>query len=65
MSLRSFHIFFIMTALGMLLFTAWWSGNRVLAGQNGQALAMAVSAVAGLLVGFPYLSWFLRKTRQV
>ena len=65
MSLRSFHVFFITVALGLLLFMTYWSGTRVLAGQNGTSLAMVICAGAGLLAGFPYLAWFLRKTKQV
>ena len=65
MSLRSFHVFFITVALGLLLFMAWWSGTRVMSGHNGQSLAMVICAGAGLLAGLPYLAWFLRKTKQV
>ena len=65
MSLRSFHIFFIVTALGLLGFLVYWSGSRVAQGQDGSLTALAVCAGAGLLAGIPYLGWFIRKTRAL
>ena len=64
MSLRSFHIFFIVTALGLLLFVTYWSGSRVVSGVNGQSLILAVVSAAGFAIGFSYLGWFLKKTKS-
>lgn len=52
MSLRHFHIFFIVLALAMTSFLAAWSGMR------GFPVLCAVGA-AGLALGLPYLHWFL------
>jgi hypothetical protein len=61
MSLRSFHIFFIVVSLGLLSFLAAWSGQRVLEGSGGFNIALALFSVIGLAMGLPYLQWFLRK----
>lgn len=61
MSLRSFHIVFIVTALGLLAFLTAWAGRRVLAGADGADAALALASLTGLAVGLPYLLWFLRK----
>lgn len=52
MSLRHFHIFFIILALAVTAFLAAWSGMR------GFPVLCAVGA-AGLALGLPYLYWFL------
>lgn len=52
MSLRSFHILLITTALALSAFLAAWAAAR---GQQ----ALFAAAVAGLAFGLPYLYWFL------
>lgn len=63
MGLRSFHVFFIVTALALLAFVAWWSGQRVADGTDSGSLALMIAAAAGLAAGVPYLGWFLKKSR--
>jgi len=65
MSLKSFHVFFIVVALALLAFTGYWSGQRILAGENSASLAMAAVSVLGLGAGLPYLAWFLKKFRSL
>ena len=65
MSLRSFHILFIVLSLGLLAFMVTWSGRHLLAGEDGVNTAMALSAAAGILVGVPYLGWFIKKTKTL
>ncbi|GEM_PF-4385146 len=65
MSLRTFHIFFIVVALGFLAFMVYWSGQRVLHGENHFSWALAMSSAGGLLIGVPYLGWFIRKTKNL
>lgn len=65
MSLRAFHILFIVTALGLLAFLTYWSGSRVVQGQDGALTALAVCAALGFAAGIPYLAWFIRKTRAL
>ncbi len=62
MSLRSFHIFFVVTALSLLGFLAYWSGDRIAHGQDGVSHAMLACACLGLAAGVPYLAWFVRKS---
>lgn len=59
MSLRSFHIVFIVAALGMSLFLAVWSLRRALGAGDFENFAVAGAALAALCAGFPYLYWFL------
>lgn len=56
MSLRSFHILFIVVSLGLSAFLARW------AAAHGEDWLVAVSSL-GLAVGIPYLIWFVRKSR--
>jgi hypothetical protein len=63
MSLKSFHVFFILAALGLLGFTAWWSSQRVAAGLDHGSLAIELCSIAAFVAGVPYLGWFLRKAR--
>lgn len=61
MSLKYFHIFFIVTALALMTFMTYWSGIRVFHGQDGQNVKLLAFALCSLAVGIPYLGWFLRK----
>ena len=61
MSLRSFHIFFIIVSLGLLSFLGAWSVQRALEGSGWFNFALAFCSVIGLAAGLPYLQWFLRK----
>ena len=61
MSLRTFHVVFILTALSLMIFLTYWSGIRVLHGATGPNTQLLAFAACGLAVGIPYLGWFLRK----
>lgn len=65
MSLRTVHILFILTALGLMGFIATWSGHRLLGGEDGVNIAMLACAAVGLAVGIPYLGWFIKKTKTL
>jgi len=64
MSLRSFHIFFIVTALALMAFLAYWSGHHYFhhapeavahAHKSTSHFGLMVSSIAGLLIGVSYL----------
>ena len=61
MSLRSFHIFFIVTALGLVGFFVTWSTRLYLHDAGSQYLGLAISAGICLAAGIPYLYWFVGK----
>ena len=65
MSLKSFHLFFIATALGMLAYTTYWSGARVLEGEDHGLMTMGVLSAAAFAAGVPYLVWFYKKSRTL
>ncbi len=69
MSLRTVHILFILSALGLMAFVGYWSGLRVFHYESEGSgatftvlLAVAVGSVAG---GIPYLGWFIKKTKSL
>lgn len=61
MSLRYFHVVFILTALALMAFLTYWSGIRVLHGEDGQNIKLLAFALCSVAIGIPYLGWFLRK----
>ena len=65
MSLKSFHIFFIVTAIGLMTFLAYWSGTRAARGEESYTKPLAACSAAGVLVGTAYLGWFIRKSRAL
>lgn len=65
MSLRSIHILFIVTALGLVAFLGYWSGLRVWNGENSMSMPLAVASLIGLALGIPYLGWFVKKTKSL
>ncbi len=58
MSLKSFHLFFIATVLGLMAFASYWSLN---AGSKG----LLIVSAGGLAAGLGYLRWFLRAHRSL
>ena len=65
MSLKSFHILFIFSAVGLLAFTGWWSVSMLRAGQNHEAMGLAICSFIGLAALLFYVPWFLRKAKQL
>lgn len=63
MSLRSFHILFILASLGLMAFLGGWAGLRLLGGEDGCNVVLGGASAAGLAAGVPYLLWFIRRTR--
>lgn len=61
MSLRSFHVVFILASLSLFAFTGWWAGQRLAVGLGGVFTLLAAASAFGLAAGVPYLAWFLRK----
>ena len=65
MSLKAFHIVFIVAALLVSAGFGLWGANDYL--QNGDAgsLWMGLISLVVAVAIVPYASWFLRKTRKV
>ena len=62
MSLKHFHLFFIVAVLAMLAVTAAWA-----AGWNAGGLVTPwalMACVGGALLTVPYLAWFWRKSGE-
>lgn len=58
MGLKHFHLFFIACSLALMAVTYRWA-----AGQD--AAAMTRVSIAGALLGFGYLGWFLKKYKTL
>jgi len=65
MSLKHFHVFFIATALALLAFTAYWSGQHIAAGEDHGLKVLEAGSLLLFTAGIPYLGWFLRKSRNL
>jgi hypothetical protein len=65
MSLKAFHVVFLVASLMLAAWTAWWSWGRWAAGDGGAWLALAVSCAAAIGALAVYGWWFLQKTRGV
>lgn len=64
MSLKAFHIFFILISFGFLAAFGGWAVTRYLATQNMGLLALGIGSwVVGLALGV-YGAWFLKKMKE-
>jgi uncharacterized membrane protein len=63
MSLKHFHLFFIVAVLAMLAVTAAWAAGFNAAGLETPWALQA--AGAGFLLTAPYLAWFWRKSGEL
>ena len=63
MSLKHFHIFFIVAAAGLMGFLAYWSSQRAFLGDGSWSVVPLFGA--GLAGGLSYLRWFLRRHRAL
>ncbi len=62
MSLRQFHIVFIVASLALMIFLLGWAFHQAASGP--MPLSVAAAGVLGLLALVPYLGWVL-KTKAV
>ena len=62
MSLRHFHIVFILTSLALMVFLLGWAFHQAASGPF--PLGVAASGGLGLAALLPYLTWVL-KTKAV
>ncbi len=66
MSLRAFHIFFIVLAVAMCAATGWLGWREYEVTSSGEVLTIAAVSVASGVALSAYLGWFLkRKTLKV
>ena len=65
MSLKAFHIFFILICTVLAAGTGIWALRQYSASGESGHLTMAVLSFAGGIVLLIYCPWFLRKLRNV
>ncbi|MBI5629503.1 MAG: hypothetical protein HY921_01325 [Elusimicrobia bacterium] len=63
MSLKNFHLFFILTSLALMGFLGYWSLGQLSRGEL--AWMMAGSSALGLSLGLFYLRWFMRRHKEL
>lgn len=61
MSLKAFHIAFIVISVTLCLFLAAWGINAYRFSDEVQSLGLALSGIAGLLALVPYSVWVKKK----
>lgn len=62
MSLKHFHVFFLLTVMAMLALTGAWAAGFNPAGLETPWLFKA--SAAGALLTVPYAAWFWRKAKD-
>lgn len=65
MSLKAFHIVFVITAAVFGLGLGAWAVREYRADGSNASLIIAIGAFAGTAILIPYGVWFLRKLRHV
>ena len=65
MSLKAFHVFFLIASLATTLFFGLWSLREWRENGEGLYLGFTVISFAVLLAIIPYGIWFLRKLKNV
>ena len=65
MSLKAFHIVFILLSSAISLILAGWGIQGYRASGNGGQLVLGLVGVVSLVLLIPYFLWFLKKMRQL
>lgn len=63
MSLKKFHIFFITTSMGLMVFIGAWTIHQRNLGKAWVGLGF--SAAVGFILGLFYANWFRRKYKNL
>lgn len=64
MSLKAFHVFFILVCTVFAVGFGFWGTRDYLEHGNGTSLAMGVGAFLGSVALAIYSSWFLKKMKN-
>ena len=64
MSLRAFHIFFIVCAIGLAFGFGVWQYQEYQLSPSGTALLFAAGSFLSGLALMVYLVWFIRKIKE-
>lgn len=65
MSLKTFHIVFIIISTAFTLYFGAWSTHDYMNSGNTSSLLMAIGALVGFCVLVVYFRWFLRKLKTL
>jgi hypothetical protein len=65
MSLKAFHIAFVLVCLVFFLFFAAWCFNDWRQSGSAMSLAFALISIVGAAVAVPYAKWFAHKLKDV
>ena len=64
-SLKTFHIVFILIATIFTVYFGIWSAQDYMNSSNTGSLLMSIASVAGVIVLVVYFRWFLRKWKTL
>lgn len=64
MSLKAFHVFFIVISIILTGWFAWWGVASYRNSGEGMHLAMGLLSLVGMLLLVFYFRWFLRKLKN-
>lgn len=65
MSLKAFHVVFIIASFALALGFGFWALREWRAGEGGGYAAMGIASLAIAAAIIPYSIWFLRKLKRV
>ena len=65
MSLKAFHVFFLIVSILLLAFLSFWGIENYQESKNVVNLALGVAALPACAILSWYFTWFLKKLRNV
>jgi hypothetical protein len=64
MSLKAFHVFFIIISILLTAWFGWWGVNSYRQGGDWSLLLMGVGSLIGMILLIVYFRWFMRKLKN-
>lgn len=64
MSLKAFHVFFIVISIILTGWFAWWGVMSYRNAGDGMHLAMGILSLVGMILLVFYFRWFMKKLKN-
>ncbi len=65
MSLKKFHLFFIIVSLTLMVFVGGWVAYQFHMGMGKDWVSTGIMAIIGFILGLFYANWFRVKYRNL